>query len=838
MAVNINEAQSIVKKLSSEQLIESYKNGSLPQFIVFSEMKSRQDMMKTQPQMPTQTVAESMAGSRDEEPVMAARGGQVYSKMPREIDYYSSLTDAQKKMIASRELPDELSALIAQQTRPDRDYNLARAESYLKDARASTETFQHGGEVEEPRFPMSGEEFANIHIGGIIGAESGGVHIDPKTGKLLESPAGAKGITQIMDKTARDPGYGIKPKRDDSREASIDFSKDFLKTAYNLLKDPDQAVTAHNTGIFAVQEAVNKAKKYGGHWKEYLSNDEGKNYYGKVIGKAQSALPPRQDMAGADTYEPAPVYDNAFLPSGSTANNVGTEKDPDNRGLGAYLIKQALEMRGVPQRKKEGGPIRLQAGSGASVLRDRQREYLNPYIGRPSYESQIPPLPEEPVFDPQGDIISANNLDEYNRSVADASAGEPVPSELWDVNQTTADLERQANERLAEKAQGINFDADPTGINWNSPEVQRVLGYKYPKPPRPYNPSSKARPRIIGDPLAAALNEQPKEKQAPPVTGIEKIYPPEVAQVDFPPPEAGVPTGPAGTSTVPNGVPTGPAGTSTVPNGMTTGPAGTSTVPNGMPTGPAGTPTKAGPRVGPSTGASSLSGQLAEIKSLMGTSLSNEATNIFARDEKILASMQNDKLVNTLMAASAVLAKQRVGSVNYGEAVATAGMAAQEAQGRIVKTEREMNKTRLELAAAQDERDFKAITTAMTRLNHLDTTNTQLQVAVYNANRAATAQDRSDTRHILANEAAAEKARLGQEGSDRRTEVSSLTSQLNGLLRREAIFGNSADQTTPEEKDSVRNEIKVIRTRLNKLSTSRGSAAPTPPPPPPGQTVQ
>jgi hypothetical protein len=148
-----------------------------------------------------------------------------------------------------------------------------------------------------------------------------------------------------------------------------------------------------------------------------------------------------------------------------------------------------------------------------------------------------------------------------------------------------------------------------------------------------------------------------------------------------------------------------------------------------------------------------------------------------------------------------------------------------------------MNKTRLELAAAQDERDFKAITTAMNRLNHLDTTNTQLQIAVYNANRAATAQDRSDTRHILANEAAAEKARLVQEGSNRRSEESSLTNQLGALLRREAIFGNPTDQTTPEEKNDVRAEIKAIRTRLKELSTSRGSAAPTPPPPPTGQTV-
>lgn len=776
MAVNINEAQSIVKKLSSEQLIESYKNGSLPQFIVFSEMKSRQDMMKTQPQMPTQTVAESMVGSRDEEPVMAARGGQVYSKMPREIDYYSSLTDAQKKMIASRELPDELSALIAQQTRPDRDYNLARAESYLKDARASTETFRKGGEVEEPPFRMSGKEFADTYLPNLIREESRGVHI--KDGKLLKSPAGALGITQIMPGTGANPGFGIKSLRDSSPEAYKDFSKDYLEKAYNIFEgDADKTLTSYNMGIPGVQGAVDRAKKSGGHWREYIPKGEATNYYGKVIGKAQENLPPRQDMAGADTYEPAPVYDNAFLPRGATANDVGIMKNApgsDKLGSAAYLIKEALKMR---EGKKEGGPIRLQAGSGASVLRERQREYLNPYIGRPSYESQIPPPPEEPVFGPMGDIVSANNLDEYNRSVADASAGRvQIPPETQDGG--PRDTRRF-----------FPFNGDPTSL-----------------PPRPIEPKELLHPRS---------SDMPKD-----------IYP-EPPEIQYPRPlplpESGY-SGPEPTSigVGPQAEQGGPGWAGPDPISIGVGPQVSPAASD-----PAGTPTKAGPSTGPSAGAGSLAGQLAEIKSLMGNSLSDRSKEVFARDEKILASMQNDKLVNTLMAASAVLAKQRVGSVNYGEAVATAGMAAQEAQGRIVKTEREMNKTRLELAAAQDDRDFKAITTAMTRLNHLDTTNTQLQVAVYNANRAATAQAHSDTRHILANEAAAERARLGQEGSDRRSEVSSLTSQLNGLLRREAIFGNAADQTTSEEKDSVRAEIKAIRTRLNKLSTSRGSAEQT-----------
>ena len=784
MAVNINEAQSIVKKLSSEQLIESYKNGSLPQFIVFSEMKSRQDMMKTQPQMPTQTVAESMVGSRDEEPVMqepamAARGGQVYSKMPREIDYYSSLTDAQKKMIASRELPDELSALIAQQTRPDRDYNLARAESYLKDARASTETFRKGGEVEEPPVPMSGEEFANAHIRGIIMAESDGVHIDPKTGKLLESPAGAKGITQIMDKTARDPGYGIKPKRDDSRDAAIDFSKDFLKTSYNLFKDPDQSITAYNTGISGVQEAINKANKYGGHWRQYLPNEESKNYYGKVIGKAQLDLPPRQDMAGADTYEPAPVYDNAFLPRGATANDVGIMKNApgsDKLGSAAYLIKEALKMR---EGKKEGGPIRLQAGSGGDPISAGVRSLQDD----PSNENTIT-LPDGRRVDIR-ELIKTRNEESLKRET------------------TPPDQERR-NQRLDVQDKifrGMGEIGDSIKNRWDALPSRGEI----------YSGIEQ-----IGRPVVDAIDEQRKKVQGGVNPGRDSVLDAAKSLGPHPTLQRDLPTdfdpSPVMYESPSGGLGfhgTNPASIGVDPQ-VSPAPAN---VPGPVPvaSGPTGTPIKAGP----STGAGSLAGQLAEIKSLMGNSLSDRSKEVFARDEKILASMQNDKLVNTLMAASAVLAKQRVGSVNYGEAVATAGMAAQEAQGRIVKTEREMNKTRLELAAAQDDRDFKAITTAMTRLNHLDTTNTQLQVAVYAANRSAQAQEHSD-----------ERARLGQEGSNLRTEIQSLTTQ-RGIAVRERGRLEGSGMSTPQALESYDNEIKDIDSRLKKLSPSRGSAGQT-----------
>ena len=601
-----------------------------------------------------------------------------------------------------------------------------------------------------------------------------------------------------MPGTGANPGFGIKSLRDSSPEAYKDFSKDYLEKAYNIFEgDADKTLTSYNMGIPGVQGAVDKAKKSGGHWRDYIPKGEATNYYGKVIGKAQENLPPRQDMAGADTYEPAPVYDNAFLPRGATANDVGIMKNApgsDKLGSAAYLIKEALKMR---EGKKEGGPIRLQAGSREDPISAGVRSLQDD----PSNENTIT-LPDGRRVDIR-ELIETRNAESFKRAT------------------TPPDQERR-NQRLDVQdkiSRGMGEIGDSIKNRWDAlpsrSEVYRQiedLGRMVVDPlVKPSETIADAKRKFDSGSLPSDPQEKPNIRLPFMIQGMDYpkgvVNPPPDYPPDYPPPGQG--------GTIRN-----PADPDDIHQRMT--PPQAKTISQAQaPVGasPAGTPIKAGPRAGPSTGpstgAGSLAGQLAEIKSLMGTSLSNEATNIFARDEKILASMQNDKLVNTLMAASAVLAKQRVGSVNYGEAVATAGMAAQEAQGRIVKTEREMNKTRLELAAAQDDRDFKAITAAMNRLNQLDTTNTQLQVAVYAANRSAQAQEHSD-----------ERARLSQEGSNIRTEGQILSSRLNALVGERRVLETNPLATEQAKKDNAA-EIASINSRLTALFPSRGSAGQT-----------
>ncbi len=105
-------------------------------------------------------------------------------------------------------------------------------------------------------------------------AESGGQHIDPKTGKLKLSPVGAEGITQLMPKTAANPGFGIEPVKDKSEGEYVRVGKEYLSALYKKYGDWSLALAAYNAGSGNVDKAKGKAERYGGDWKDYLPKKE------------------------------------------------------------------------------------------------------------------------------------------------------------------------------------------------------------------------------------------------------------------------------------------------------------------------------------------------------------------------------------------------------------------------------------------------------------------------------------------------------------------------------------------------------------------------------------
>jgi soluble lytic murein transglycosylase-like protein len=91
-------------------------------------------------------------------------------------------------------------------------------------------------------YPAKGGDFSKL-IGGLIGVESGG---NPNA----VSPVGARGLTQIMPATAKAPGHGVAPMRDDSVDEQIRFGSDYLRAMIKHFGgDVKKGLAAYNGGI-------------------------------------------------------------------------------------------------------------------------------------------------------------------------------------------------------------------------------------------------------------------------------------------------------------------------------------------------------------------------------------------------------------------------------------------------------------------------------------------------------------------------------------------------------------------------------------------------------------
>lgn len=127
----------------------------------------------------------------------------------------------------------------------------------------------------------------------VIAQESGGNH-------EAVSPKGAKGLMQIMGHTARDPGMGVTPLRDDSPEENVRFGRDYL---YALIQkfngDEKLALMSYNWGP--------------GNLEKWLSEgadparvpEETRNYIKRILGKDITPDAKGYQQGGAVRSEPA-----------------------------------------------------------------------------------------------------------------------------------------------------------------------------------------------------------------------------------------------------------------------------------------------------------------------------------------------------------------------------------------------------------------------------------------------------------------------------------------------------------------------------------------------------
>lgn len=134
-----------------------------------------------------------------------------------------------------------------------------------------------GGQFKEPA------DFDGVFTN-LVKQESGGQHTTAD-GSLLQSDKGAQGVTQVMPKTGTNPGFGVTPLQDNSKQEYLRFGKDYLRAMYgHYSNNAPMAVAAYNAGPAVVDKLVNK---YGDQWQTYLPQ-ETKKYVKNILGSSKT----------------------------------------------------------------------------------------------------------------------------------------------------------------------------------------------------------------------------------------------------------------------------------------------------------------------------------------------------------------------------------------------------------------------------------------------------------------------------------------------------------------------------------------------------------------------
>lgn len=138
-----------------------------------------------------------------------------------------------------------------------------------------------------------------------MATESGGRRYGPDGKTLITSPKGARGEMQVMPGTQKDPGFGVKPARDDSPEELARVGRDYLGAMLKRYDgDMAKAWAAYNGGPGALDDAIMRAgasRTPGADWLTFMPNETQ-----AYVAKNMKAL---QSGQGAQVATLADVHD-------------------------------------------------------------------------------------------------------------------------------------------------------------------------------------------------------------------------------------------------------------------------------------------------------------------------------------------------------------------------------------------------------------------------------------------------------------------------------------------------------------------------------------------------
>lgn len=570
------------------------------------------------------------------------------------------------------------------------------------------------------------------------------------------SPKGARGVMQIMPKTGPEAAKLAGLKWDYNKYANDEAYNTKLGHAYltsmiDRFGDTEKALAAYNWGPGNLSGALEKAKATGRDWKSFLPA-ETSAYIGKVLDKNQAYLPARQDAEGGDAEPPRYGFDPTF-------------------GGGRDITPPSYDYQ---RRSPLLDPNKMQSTSsidkGLAALRSAQAvrglRFAGGSDGEPIDGDYVPSDHESRSKDGERKPKGTSFLDRLKEAVNAPSQD----AATWFFGARSAEQDKDAKPQELLPTPSQVHGSAYSGAN----ATPRHVPYDQPQPNYPY-------PQYEG--TTGDIYQYPRPEQREGTPG------------------ASVPESEGIASALPVGMgspPRGPASPGGAEGDKGSAGGGRS----------AGTP-------GVTDRDTDFKSVMAQVKDAIGSEIPNEMKEQMKEHQKTISQMRNDKVVDTLMAAAKTLAGQRVGQRNFGDAVANAGIAAQEAQKRIYKAEDDMRKYRGDLLKAQDENNYRAANIAMNRIVQIDHDKRALEVAVMQAAKAhettIAATDRA--------EKAADARNVASVRSQIAQDITEANKALDGLIKPDKVDLNP--EATAAEKARLQARLAGLYARLRAIESGK-----------------
>jgi soluble lytic murein transglycosylase-like protein len=240
----------MAEKLSIQQLTKAVQDGTVPSYIgiplIQQKMKEQQGAAPMQPMAPPvaqQVMQQAMQGV----PALP-------SNMPEEYAQGGILSYADGGDIYDDSDEDYNDQVRNQEEEDLMDELLSNPEMYAGESAPGIESLREvkvspsgkSFEAKETKVQMGNGTSENL-LKHILHKESRGQRYD-KEGNLLTSSKGALGEMQVMPATARDPGFGIAPARNNDPEELRRVGEQYAKVLLNKYQDPKLAAIAYNMG--------------------------------------------------------------------------------------------------------------------------------------------------------------------------------------------------------------------------------------------------------------------------------------------------------------------------------------------------------------------------------------------------------------------------------------------------------------------------------------------------------------------------------------------------------------------------------------------------------------